>query len=77
MVDEDLRESSERDFKAYYIPLDMVNSFRYLEQVLTAADDDWLVVVVNLRKARKIWAWLANIMGWEGASSRVSGMLSK
>ena len=48
----DLRESSERAFEAYREPLENVTAFRYLGQVLTAGDDDWLAVVGKFDKAR-------------------------
>ena len=53
MAEEDLQESAERDFQAYGRPLKMVNYFKYLEQVLTSADDDWTELVGKVRKARK------------------------
>ena len=49
----DLRESLERAFEEYREPLENVRAFRYLGQVLTAGDDDWLAVVGNLGRARK------------------------
>ena len=55
----------------------MVNLFKYMGQVLTASDDDLLVVAGNLRKAQKRWALLARILRWEGASPRVSGIFFK
>ena len=33
MSEEDPKESAERDFQAYVIPLDIVTSFKYLERV--------------------------------------------
>ena len=42
------RKSSERAFEAYGEPLENVTTFRYLGQVLTAGDDDWIAVVGNL-----------------------------
>ena len=55
----------------------MVTSFKYLGRVLTAASDDWTVLVGNLRKARKIWEQMARIMGQEVANPRVSGIFFK
>ena len=72
-----MRESAERAFRYYGRPLKMVTSFKYLGRVLMAADNNWPAVVVNLWKERKIWAWLARILGREGASPRVSGMFFK
>ena len=45
--------------------------------VLTAGDENWPGVVGNLKKARKSWASLSRIMGWEGAKPRVSGIFFK
>ena len=42
------------DFQAYGRPLDLVPEFKYLGRMLTASDNNWTVVVVNLRKARGV-----------------------
>ena len=42
-----------------------------------AAEDDWPVVVGNLRKVRKSWARLERTLGREGANPRVSGIFFK
>ena len=63
MAEEEMRESAERAFKVYGRPLEMVNSFKYLGRVLTAADDNWPEVVGNPKKAQKSWAWLKKILG--------------
>ena len=52
IVEVELRESSERASEAYGYPLENVTTFRYLVQVLTTVDDDWLAVVGNFDKAR-------------------------
>ena len=44
-MEAELRDILERDFKAYGDPLDNVTSFRYLGQVLTAGDNDWITVL--------------------------------
>ena len=44
------------------LPLDMVTSFKYLGQVISAADDDWLVVVRNLAKLQVVWQKLTRIL---------------
>ena len=44
-----------------------------LGRFLAAMDDDWPEVIVNLKKARKSWARLLRILGWEGADARMSG----
>ena len=75
MAEEDMRDITERAIQAYGRPLAMVNSFKYLRQVLTAADDYW--PVGKFWKERKSWARLARILEREGASSKVSGMFFK
>ena len=47
------------------------------KQVLTAVDNDWLIVVGNLSKAQKSWARLGRILGREGANPRVLGIVFK
>ena len=49
----------------------MVTLFKYLERVLTAAYENWMLVVAKLWKARKIWTWLVRILVREGSSPRV------
>ena len=44
---------------------------------MKALNDDFLAVLGNLQKVWKSWAYLSIIMGREGASTRVSGMLPK
>ena len=48
LSEEELRDSTDRYFQAYGEPLENVTAFRYLVQVMTAGDDDWPAVVVNL-----------------------------
>ena len=55
----------------------MVTLFKYLGQVLTATDNDWMAVVGNLWKAQKIWARMERMLGQEGARPRFSGMFFK
>ena len=62
LTEEDMWESVERDFQAYVRPLATVTSLKYLWQVLTAADDDWTVVVGKLWKAQKSWEWMERIL---------------
>ena len=50
-------------FKVYVGPLEAVLELKYLGRVLTASDDYWTVVVVNLRKLRSQWARLPRILG--------------
>ena len=51
----------------------MVNSFIYLVQVISAADDDYPEVVRNLFLAREVWRRMTRILIREGAALRVSG----
>ena len=44
---------------------------------MTAADDNWLAVVGNLKKAWKRWDRLTSILGQEGANPRVSRIFGK
>ena len=64
LAEAELRDSLERAFEAYGELLENVITFRYLERVFTAGDDDWLAVVGNLWKARKSWGWLSQILSW-------------
>ena len=77
LAEAEMRASSERAFEAYMEPLENVTAFRYLGRVLTAGDDDWLVVVGNLEKARKSWGRLSRILSREGADPKVSGSFYK
>ena len=52
-------------------------AFRYLGGVLTAGDDDWLAVLGNLGKARKIWGRLLQILSREGTDPRILGNFYK
>ena len=49
-----------------------VTEFRYLGRVLTAVDDNWLEVVVNLGKSKNSWGQLSQILSLEGADPKVS-----
>ena len=55
---------------AYEVSLAQFASFNYMGQVLEAEDDDWLVVVRNLRRARQKWAWLTRILSRAGSDAR-------
>ena len=52
MVDQ-IRESRARAFQACGRLLELVTSFKYLGSIMTASDDDWPLVVGNLKKFRK------------------------
>ena len=45
---EEERAVTSSSFIAYECPLDMVTYFKYLGQVISAADGDWTAVVGNL-----------------------------
>ena len=77
MAEAELRNRTERAFKAYGKPIDTVNKFKYLGRVMTAGDDDWPAVAGNLVKARKSWGRLTRILSREGADKRVSGNFFK
>ena len=53
-------------FKSYGQPLNIVYSFRYLVQTLTAVGDDFPEVVINLWKFWKVWDRMLPILGREG-----------
>ena len=67
-----MRESTQRDFEAYGAPIKNVTEFKYLGRVLTANGDNWPAVVGNLRKARRSWGQLLQVLGREGADPKVS-----
>ena len=77
MAEAELRDSTERAFKAYGKPLETVSTFKYLGQVMKAGDDDWLAVAGNLVKVQKIWGLLLRILIQEGTDKRVSGNFFK
>ena len=54
LAEADMREKSELAFEAYGEPTQFFLKFRYLGSVLMLGDDDWLAVLCNLGKARKI-----------------------
>ena len=57
--------------------MEAVTSFKYLERVLTASDNDWPEVVNNLRKARRKWMKFSMIWGWGGGNDRTSRIFYK
>ena len=66
-------EVTNRALSAYGVPLSQVTSFKYLERVLSAEDDDWLAVVRNLWRARQKWVGLTQLLIREGADARTLG----
>ena len=55
----------------------MVNSFKYLGKVISAADDDCPELAENLYRARKVWKRMSRILSRDGAVPRVSGFFFK
>ena len=58
LAEAEIRERTERAFKAYGDQLESVPRFTYLGRVMTAGDDDWPAVAGNLKKARRSWGRL-------------------
>ena len=52
-LEEEAHMSTEAAFQGYGKPLGVVNSLKYPGRVLTMSDDDWAVVVANLKKAQR------------------------
>ena len=63
------------DFTAYGIPLPPVISFKFLGRVIFSDDNDWPMVVRNLRKARRKWVRLTQVLRREGKDARTSGQI--
>ena len=74
---EEEREFTVRAFSTYGSPLDMVTSFKYLGQVISATDDDWPAVVRNLAQENKVWSRMSCIISREVATPWVSGLFFK
>ena len=70
LEEDEARARAETSITEYGIPLALVNSFKYPGQILKAANNGCLLVVINLRKARQEWARLTRLLGREGADSR-------
>ena len=69
---EEANEVTSTAFSAYGLPLEMVKSFKYLGRVLSAADNDWTLVVQNLAKVRMAGRRMSRILIREGARPQVS-----
>ena len=48
-----------------------MTEFKYLRIILTATDNDWPAVVINLGKARRSWVRLSRVLVREGADPKV------
>ena len=57
----------------YVRHLEITTSFKYLGQVISAADDYWSTVFRNLDKAQAVWRRLTRILIREGAAPRLFG----
>ena len=55
----------------------MVNYLKYLGRVISATDDDWPEVFINMAKAQAVWRRLTRILSREGAAPRVSEFFFK
>ena len=60
-------------FHVYGSPLNTSLTFKYLEQILTAMENDLSKVIPNLQKMRRIWARLSRILGQGGADTWTLG----
>ena len=77
MSEEEERAVTSRDFSAYGHPLEMVTSFKYLGQVISAMYNDWSELFRNMVKAREVWRSLSRILIREGVEPQVYGFLFK
>ena len=77
IVAKEERAFTSRAFSAYFLPLDMVTSFRYLGRVILVADDNWPEVVRNLSRTRAMWKRMTRILSKKGAELRVFGFFFK
>ena len=62
LVEEEDGAVTSRAFIAYGCPLGMMTSFRYLRQVILAADGYWEVVVRNLSQESMVWKRMTRII---------------
>ena len=69
-----MRAGSATTLSTYGIPLDPISYFNYHGRFLLSADDNWKMVVLNLRRAHQKRAFPTRVFGREGADSRTSGM---
>ena len=51
--------------------IESVTAFKYLGIILTATDEKWSAVVVNLGDARRSWGRLSRMLNREGADPKV------
>ena len=70
LVEEEERPGTDMKITAYGIPISLVTYFKYLRRFLLAADNNWIEVVHNLRRARHKWARMSRVPIREGADAR-------
>ena len=70
-------KSLQHKFTAYGEELERVDFFEYLGRLLTYNDTDMRTVRKNLKKARKTWGMLRNLLRGEFAPPEVCGMFYK
>ena len=69
-----VRQAQERVFRVNNVPLQRVDTFKYLGRPLASTDSDWPAINGNLAKARKRWGRICRvIVREEGADARASG----
>ena len=49
--------------------MEAVLDFWYLGRLLTASDDDWTAVTGSIKKVRRIWGRLDQVIGMEGGGT--------
>ena len=64
--EEEAQEITAVTFQAYIRFLEKVTTLKYLVRVLTASDDDWTLVVANIREARMKWERFSSTLEGEG-----------
>ena len=55
-------DSTKKNLWMYGRPITLVTYFKYLGSILTASDNDWPRVTINLQKVRKKWAQMMSIL---------------
>jgi hypothetical protein len=63
------KEATKVTFKVKGQPIENVAEFKYLGRIISNNDSDWAAVRANIRKARKRWAQVAQILSREGATT--------
>ena len=56
MAAEEAREVNSRAFIICGRTLKMALSLKYMGEVLSTADDDWMLVIRNLMKVQDVWS---------------------